>query len=419
MLFVRQHRVGIALLWNGLIAAGCLAALVGCQKSGTGTAPQLPPPTVTVATPVTAPITEYRDFTGITEAVETVQIRARVQGFIDKIHFTDGAEVQAGDPLYTIDPRVFQAEVDRAVAELNRLKAQLALAKNEEQRSARLRQSSAVTEEEYVQRVAAREQAEASVAEAEASLELARLNLGFTDIRAPIAGRVSRTLFTVGNLVGYNEPTLLTTIVRLDPLYVVFEGTERGYLNYERQLIEEGGSIDKQPEVPVYVGFEGEDGYPHHGTVDFRENTVDPGTGTIQLRATIPNPERIALPGLFARVRLPLGAPKNQLLVPQTAIGSDQRGTFVTVVGEDRIAKTKTVTTGQTVGELIVILDGLAPTDYVVINGTQKARPGSPVTVEMTKLTPPNADQLRDAAEASAEAAALSDETPEQPETPR
>ncbi len=402
-----------------LLVIGGLAALSGCGTSKTGEAATPPPPPVTVAHPVAAPITDYRDFSGVTEAVETVQIRARVQGFLEQIHFTEGTEVKEGDLLYTIDPRTYQAELARAEAELTRLQAQLALAENEEARSARLRRTSAVTEEEYVQRVATRQQAQASVEEAKAAIEVAKINLSYTEIRAPISGRVGRTLLTVGNLVGYNEPTLLTTIVRLDPIYVVFEGTERGYLNYERSL-RERGAPGEEPTVPVFVNLEGEQGYPHRGLINFRENSVDPGTGTIQLRATIPNPDRIVVPGLFAQVRVPLGGPKQQLLVPQTAIGADQRGSFVTIIGENNIAKTKTVQTGLTVGELIIIREGLTTEDLVVVNGTQKARPGAPVTPELTQLSPPPADELRAAAETAAENAATSEAAPaESTATPR
>lgn len=387
-----------------------LAALAGCRQAQSQQAPPPPPPTVTVALPVTAPITEHHDFTGVTEAVEAVEIRARVQGFLQEIHFTEGTEVQAGDLLYTIDPRTFRAELDRATAELNRLKAQLSLAISEERRTARLRQTNAVTEEEYVQRVAVRQQAEASVQEAQAAVDLAKLNLSFTEIKAPIDGRVGRTNFTVGNLVGYNEPTLLTNIVKLDPIYVVFEGTERGFLQYERRIRDEGLASANDRAIPVFVGLEGETGYPHEGVIGFRENRVDPGTGTIQIRATMPNPDRIAVPGMFARIRVPIGKPQEQLLVPQMAIGADQRGEFVTVVGSANIASTRTVKTGERIGDLIIIREGLTPNDRVVVNGMQKARPGAPVTPQITELQPPSIDQRR-----AGNAAAASSDVPSPP----
>jgi len=381
------------------LAALCAVALAlpvvfGCQQASSQQPAAPPPPSVSVAVPVSAPITDFRQFTGQTEAVESVEIRARVQGFLQEIHFTEGTEVNQGDLLYTIDPRTFQAEVDRAAAEMERLQAQLSLAESEERRAARLRQSSAVTEEEYAQRVAARQQAQASVQEAQAALDLARINLSFTEIRAPISGRVGSTNFTAGNLVGFNEPTLLTTIVKLDPIYVLFEGTERRFLEYERRIREEGLATAADRQVPVFVGLEGEQGFPHQGVIDFRANRVDPGTGTIQIRATIPNQDRLAVPGMFARVRVPIGQPMTQQLIPQTAVGSDQRGPFVYVVGSDNVVQYRPIRTGRSVGNLVIVQDGLTSMDRVVVNGVQKARPGAPVESEVTQIEAPSSQAL-------------------------
>ena len=369
-----------------------MLSVAGCQQASSQPPPAPPPAQVTVALPIAAPVTDFREFTGVTEAVESVDIRARVQGFLQEIHFTEGTEVQQGDLLYTIDPRTYQAEVDRAAAEVQRLQAQLALAESEERRSAKLRQTSAVTEEEYAQRVGARQQAQASVLEAQATLDLARLSLSFTQIRAPISGRVGRTQFTVGNLVGYNDPTLLTSIVKLDPIYVLFEGTERRFLEYERRIRDEGLAAASDRKMPVFVGLEGEEGFPHQGVIDFRENRVDPGTGTIQIRATIPNPDRTAAPGMFARVRVPIGQATTQLLVPQVAVAADQRGDFVIVVGSDNVAQARPIRAGRVVGDLIIVQEGLTNTDRVVVNGTQKARPGAKVEPQLTELQPPPAD---------------------------
>jgi multidrug efflux system membrane fusion protein len=403
MIFARQFPSAWVLA-PCLLAVGGSLAVVGCRQAQSQQKQAPPPAEVTVARPVEMSINDFRQFTGETEAVESVDIRARVQGFLQEIHFTEGTEVKQGDLLYTIDPRVFQAELDRTSAEFNRLQALLALAQSEERRSARLRETNAVTEEEYVQRVATRQQAQASVLEAQAAVDLAKINLSFTDVRAPIDGRVGRTNYTIGNLVGYNEPTLLTTVVRLDPIYVLFEGTERRFLEYERRIRSEGLSSASDGKMPVYVGLEGEEGYPHEGVINFRDNRVDPGTGTIRIRATIPNTDRLAVPGMFARVRVPIGPATPKLLIPQEAVGSDQRGEFVVVVGEDNVAEQRTVTTGRQVGGLIIIQKGLAPSDRVVVSGAQKARPGAVVMPQTIEIKPPSADAIRetDASQASA-----------------
>jgi RND family efflux transporter MFP subunit len=360
----------------------------GCAQ-GEAQSPVRKPPEVTVAHPAQASLIDYHEFTGETQAVEEVDIRARVQGFLQKIYFTEGTEVQEGDLLYQIDPRTFQAEVDRALAEVARLKAQVALARSEERRAERLRSSSAVSEEEYVQRVATRQQAEASLKESEAAVELAKLNLSFTEIRAPISGRIGRTLYTEGNLVGTNEPTLLTNIVRLDPIYVVFTATERALIEYQHRVQREGAPIANERTIPVFVSLETEEDYPHRGILDFRENKVDPTTGTIKLRGVLPNRNRLMVPGMFARVRVPVGEPRTRLLAPQAAVGSDQRGDYVVVVGSDNIAQERVVKLGRRVEDMIVVTEGLKADDLIVVNGIQKARQGSEVSPTRITLTPP------------------------------
>jgi RND family efflux transporter MFP subunit len=364
----------VASLWLG----------IGCQRQANQPR-NLPPPKVAVAHPVRQPVTEYHEFTGQTEAVESAEVRARVRGYLVKIDFQEGTEVAQNTLLYEIDPREFQANVAKAEADVLRAQAQLALAQTEEQRSLRLRASNAATEEEYQQRIAARQQAEAAVKQAEAAAELAKLDLSYTRIVAPIAGRVGRTQVTVGNLVGVNEPTLLTTIVRLDPIYVYFEAPERQYLDYQKRIREQGAASAEQRKVPAFIALETDEDFPHQGVIDFRENRVDAGTGTITIRAVVPNPDRIIAPGMFARIRVPIGAPTERLLVPQMAVSSDQRGDYVLIVTPDNTVEYRAVKTGHSEGDLVVILDGLSDTDLVIVTGGQKTRPGGRVTTEQAQ----------------------------------
>jgi RND family efflux transporter MFP subunit len=361
-----------------LIALLAALVLTGCRHEAAP--PEQSPSTVTVARVEQRPVVDYHEFTGQTEAVESVDIRARVRGFLTKIHFTEGTEVEEGALLYEIDPRSYEAEVRQAAAEVDRLKAQLELAKSEEQRAKRLRPSSAITEEEYLERVAKREQAAASLENAQAALDVAKLELSYTKIEAPITGRVGRTLVTEGNLVGYNEPTLLTTLVRLEPMYVYFEATERNFLNYEQRIREQGIATASAKKIPLDVKLENEKDFSHHGVVDFRENRIDPTTGTIRIRGVLENANRVLVPGMFCRVRVPIGPEQSRIVVPETAVQTDQRGDFVLTVDADNIVAYRPVTLGRRLKDVFVVLEGLEANDRVIVVGIQKARPGSKVT---------------------------------------
>lgn len=326
-------------------------------------------------------ITDYGEFTGRIDAVETVEVRVRVKGFLQKIHFKEGTEVKKGTLLYEIDPSIYQAEVAKAEAALKQQEAQLQLAITEVTRVEALRGTvGAVSEEIYFQRVATREAARAAVQQAQAALQSARLELSYTKIYSPIDGRISKTLVTEGNLVGYNEPTLLTSIVRLDPAYVYFEATEREYLHYQQLIREEGVASATEDKIPVFVALINETGYPHEGVLNFRDNRVDPGTGTVLLRGEIPNNKRELIPGLFAHVRVPIGKAKPKLLVPETALSSDQRGQFLLVVKDDNTVEIRTVKTGNTQNGLSIINEGLKENDWVIVNGIQRAQPGMRVS---------------------------------------
>jgi RND family efflux transporter MFP subunit len=367
-----------------VLLAPLLLLAAGCGRPA-GPPPEPPPPAVTVAEPVSRPVTEYRDYTGRIEAVEAVDVRARVRGFLEKIHFKEGVEVQQGDLLYTIDPKPFQAALDQVEAEVRRLDALVRQTESEAQRVIRLRGTGAVTQEEVIAREAARDEARANLEKSKAAVAAARLDLGYTQVRAPIGGRIGRTLVTEGNLVGYNEPTLLTTIVRVDPVYVTFEAPERDFLDYQQLIREHNAPTAAGGEIPLQVGLVTEKGYPHPGVLRFRDNRVDPGTGTILLRGTLPNPDRGLTPGLYARVRVPFGPPRPRLLVPVRALAADQRGRYVLIVAPDDTVEYRPVVTGiETEDGLVAITEGLKPGERVVVNGLQRARPGGKVRGQET-----------------------------------
>lgn len=368
----RLTRALVALLGAAMLpAAGC--------KNSTPAAVEMPLPEVSVCRPSRRALADHRDFTGRAEAIESVDVRARVRGYLSKISFREGAPVKKGDLLYEIDPRTFQADVDRTLAEVARLEAMVKLATAEADRAQRLRASGALSEEELLQRVTARNGAQASLQQARAAAESARLELSFTRITAPIDGRIGRTLVTEGNLVGHNEPTLLTSIVKLEPIYVYFEGSERDLRDYE-ELMRTRSSVPSGEQVPVRVGLTGDDGFPLQGVIDFCDNRLDQGSGTILLRAVLPNRDRVLTPGQFVRVRVPMTEARQQLLLPEQTLAADQRGRYVLVVNADGIVEHRPVTVGPAQDGLVVIKTGLKPEDRVVVNGLQRARRGAKVT---------------------------------------
>jgi RND family efflux transporter MFP subunit len=374
--------------WRIAVGQVFLAALLLAGCKGRVAPPPGGPPPVTVTRPSERNITEYHDFTGWTDAVEAVDVRARVKGFLQKIDFREGTEVTKGQLLYEIDPREYEAAVAQAQAQVKQQEAQLKLAQSEVERTAGLVRSRTVSEEEYTQRVATRDAARAALQQAQATLQNAQLQLSFTRIYAPIDGRISRTLVTVGNLVGATEATLLTTIVRMDPIYVYFNAPERDFLEYQDLIRKEGAPTATQDKVPVYVGLADETGYPHAGVINFRDNRVDLATGTMQWRGELPNAARVLVPGLFCRVRVPVGKPHERLLIPQVAIQTDQRGQFVWVVRADDTVEYRPVTTGTPQGELIVVEQGLTPDDWVIVNGVQRARRGARVQPQRQEPKP-------------------------------
>jgi len=339
------------------------------------------PPEVTVAKPLVRKITDWDEYTGRVAAVESVEIRARVSGYLQASHFHDGGLVKRGDLLFEIDPRPYQAALDEARAELTSARVRLELAANDLDRARRLFASRAISEEELDARTKAKREAEAAIEAGQAAEKAAALNLDFTRIKAPISGRIGRRLVTAGNLVSGEgkDATLLTTIVSVDPVYVYFTADERAYLRYTR-LAEQGiRPSSRDTATPVRLQLADEQGFPHQGVMDFVDNVVDQATGTMQGRAVFPNPDGDLTPGLFGRIQLLGEGPYEALIVPDAAVGTDQAQRLVYVVADDGTVTPRPVTLGRSLGGLRVVRSGLAPTDRVVINGIQRVRPGSKV----------------------------------------
>jgi membrane fusion protein, multidrug efflux system len=364
--------------WLYLLAGWCVL-LTACQQEQA--APPPPPPQVTVNQPVLREVIEWDEYTGRLEAVESVDVRARVSGYLQSVHFTDGASVKKGALLFVIDPRPYQAELSRAQAALEQAIAQSERARKDFARAQQLIKSRAVSQEEVDSRAAEQRQAEEAVEAARAAVEVARLNVEFTQVRAPINGRISREFVTVGNLIsgGAADSTLLTRIVSLEPIYCYFDVDERSYLKYSRLWHEEESSGFHEVRIPVYLGLADEQGFPHQGHLDFIDNRLDPNTGTMIGRAVFPNPNQMLLPGLFARIRLPGSSQYEALLIPDEAIGSDQTQRFAFVVNDQNTAEYRRVALGPIVDSLRVIRDGLKPEDWVIVNGVQRVRAGAKV----------------------------------------
>jgi RND family efflux transporter MFP subunit len=354
-------------------------------------APAVSLPKVTVSRPVVREIIEWDEYTGRLEATETVEVRARVNGYLQSVHFKDGAIVKKGDLLFVIDPRPYQAEVDRLTAELQLAQARHELAKSDYARAQTLLQFRAISQEEADTRAATERQAQESVEAARAALKAARLNVEFTRVSAPIAGKISRKLVTEGNLIngGTAESTLLTTIVSMDPIYVYFEADERSYLKYARLSQNGKGPGSREAKNPVYLALADEKGFPRKGYIDFVDNRLDPRTGTMSGRAVFSNPDLALTPGLFGRVRLQGSTSYEALLVPDETVGSDQSQKFVFVLNGDNTVEYRTVQLGPLVHGFRVIREGLKPDDWFIANGVQRARTGLKVSPEKRDISVP------------------------------
>jgi RND family efflux transporter MFP subunit len=370
-------------LFHGLAPyalSGLLLLMTACAQQQPAASPP-PPPKVTVSQPVSREVVEWEEYTGRLEAVEAVEVRARVNGYLQSIHFKNGTTVKQGDLLFVIDPRPYQAELERAKAELGLANARLERTGKDLARAQMLVRSRAVSEEEVDTRVSEQRQAQESVQAARATVNAAQLNVEFTQVRAPISGRISRNLVSVGNLItgGTTQSTVLTTIVSLDPIYCYFEADERSYLKGMRQVRNGDSTNGRTGKQPVYLALADEANFPHQGSIDFVDNRLDQSTGTITVRAVLPNPDLFLVPGLFARLRLPAGGKYKALMLPPEALGSDLSQQFVFVVDAQNVVQYRQVTPGPLIDGWRVIRDGLQPEDWVIVNGVQRARTGARV----------------------------------------
>ena len=379
-----------------LCAAYVLNVISGCGQTAQ---PQAPAPVVTVAHPIAEDITDWDEYTGRIEPVESVEVRARVSGFLQSIHFDEGGTVEEGDLLFVIDPRPYQAILQEAAAEVTRARIRLELAGNDRERAQRLFQSRAISEEELDARTQEQREAVAALAAAEATVSGAQLNVDFTQVKAPIGGRIGRLHVTRGNLVsgGTEGSTLLTTIVSVDPVHVYFTGDEREYLKYSRLSLDGSRPSSRDFANPVRMRLADEEQFTREGRMDFVANTLDEASGTIQGRALFANTDGFLTPGLFVTVQLLGRGPYEALLIPDAAIGADQSEAFVYVVGEDNIVERRLVNVGRIERSLRIIEGGLTATDRVVINGLPRVRVGVAVDpqlvdVRQTDATGPGLD---------------------------
>ena len=360
--------------------------LAGCDsKPVAGSVP--PPPPVTVAQPLQKTITEWDEYTGRFTALESVEVRARVSGYIDSIHFNEGQPVKQGDLLFVIDPRPYRLAVEQAKADVERAKAKLEIASLDVQRGTPLARTQALTERELDTRKSVERDAAGQVGSAEAALKQAELNLEWTEVRAPIGGRISDKRVDAGNLItgGATGATLLTVIVSTDPIHFVFDGSEADFLHYLRLAAAGGRPSSRDVQNPVLVRLADETEFKHQGRMDFVDNVVNPKTGTIRGRAVFDNKDGFLTPGVFGRLRL-FGGEHEALLVPDGAVASDQSRKIVFTVADDGTVGTKLIELGPMVDGLRVIRSGLAPADRIVIDGLQRARPGQKVTPQDGKI---------------------------------
>lgn len=358
----------------------------GCDRAG-GQAPAagVPPPSpVSAATVVERNIVETQEFSGRLEAVERVEIRPRVPGYITAVQFTPGALVKKGQPLFTIDPRPYQAELERAEANVNSARARAGLAKVELERAERLLADRAIARREFDERAASQKDLDAAARSAGAEVATARLNLGYTRVTSPIDGRASKAEITVGNLVDQNA--VLTSVVSTDRIYASFDGDEDTYLRVRSR------TRQKEP-VPVRIGLANETGFPHAGKLEFVDNRLDPATGSVRMRATFANEDGTLVPGLFARVQISAGGhgdgsagAAHALLIHDRAVNTDQDRKFVYVVDKDGKAEYRSVKLGPLDDGLRIVREGLKPGEKIVVNGLQRVRPGAPIAAQVVPM---------------------------------
>ncbi len=360
--------------------------LAACESKNEYIAP--PPPDVTVSQPIQQSVTDYLEFTGTTQSVGFVEVKARVSGELLSMHFEAGTHVKQGDLLFVIDPEPYQADLAAAQAELVSAKAKLKRAQTELNRADQLIKKNFISKTDHLRRETERDVARASIGLKAAIVRSAEIQLGYTQVTAPIKGRASRNRVDIGNLVGEGDATLLTTITQYHPMYVYFHLNERDLLRIMKLRSKKSQDIpldsnisERALNIPLQLGLADEEGYPHKGILDFGESELNTSTGTIELRGVFSNTEKPArlLPGLFTRLRLPEGKSPNALLISERAIAADQSGRYVLVVNEENKVEKRSIVLGQNIDGMVVIREGIQAADRVIINGLQRARPGSVV----------------------------------------
>jgi len=377
-----------------LMGLGAGIGSVGCGNAPPGEI-KVPPVVVSIAQVQEREIEDFGDFTGRTEASEVVEIKARATGYLEEVLFAnkfdgkdtsrEGDEVKKGDLLYKIDERTYRAELEKLETEIARNQATVTRLNADLGRAKKMRVGDAISREEYDKIVTSRDEAIAQLGSAQAAVKRAKLDLGFTEVRAPIDGIISRTLVTQGNLVTQDQ-TLLTTIVRTKPIFAYFDIDERTVLEFRKKKQESAPANQKDVKFPVYLGTQIEKGYPHEGYLDFAENRLDPSTGTLRVRGVFPNAKGVLGPGMFVRLRLPRGEKHRGIVVKESALGTSQGLRFLYVLGEDNKIRENTVEVGMLREGVREILDGVKPGDWVVVKGMQRVREGvkvDPVKVEM------------------------------------
>jgi RND family efflux transporter MFP subunit len=368
-----------------LLSILVVAAISGCNRAQS--APVQEAPKVTVAPVLERNITEWDEFTGRLDAVEKVEVRPRVSGYIERVAFTEGKEVAAGTLLFQIDPRPYQAILDQARAEEERVRTRSVLAKQEVERAEKMLAKRAISQEEMDERLNALRESESGIASAKAAVEQAALNLEFTHVTSPIHGRVSRAEVTAGNLVTVApNPTLLTTVVSMNPIYAYFDGDEQSILKYA--ALARKGQLPSSRDVrnPVYLGLANEEGYPHKGYIDFMDNQMNPASGTLRVRAVFDNSDRLFTPGLFARIRLVGSGKYKAILIRDDAVGTDQDKKFVLSLAQDGTVQYQPVQLGPIVDGLRVVKQGLTPGDQIVVSGVMRVRPGMKVNADHSSM---------------------------------
>jgi RND family efflux transporter MFP subunit len=370
-------------------------ALIGCgNESATQSSQQkqsMKPPTVMVSEPITRPETEYEEFTGMTQAVQTIEIRAHISGYLDKANFKEGSVVKKDDLLFEIDPRPFRAELAQAEANMVQAEAHAERLTQDLRRDERLSRG-VLSQADYDKTVGDQKEAVAAVGSAKAGRDRAKLNLEYTKIRALISGRVSKRMIDAGNMVKADE-TPLTTLVSLDPIFAYFDVDEGTELRLRRLVLEGKLESLSDPKMRVELGLADEEGFPHVGVVDFSDNQLDANTGTLRMRGVFSNPYGLLAPGRFVRIRLPLGTPHQALLVAEQALGRDQSQKYLYVVNAENKVEYRRIKVGRLYDGLREVLDGLKPNEKVIVNGLQRVRPDVEVETEVVKMPTPNADK--------------------------